>query len=59
MHAALNNTLLAYEIALNDTGSTTWTFDAYVSNVTTVIDNGEDAPVLNVTLQPTGQPTLA
>ncbi len=59
MHALLNKTLLAYKIQFNDTSSTNWTFDAYVSNTTDVVDNGEDALVQNVTLTVTGQPVLA
>ena len=59
LHALLNGTLLAYQIVLPDTGSTTWTFDAYVQGVTTQIGEGEEALTQSVTLQITGQPVLS
>jgi len=59
MHALLNNTKLAYQIVLNVASNPTWTFEAYVSKLGTVIDTGEEELQQNVTLMITGQPTLA
>jgi predicted secreted protein len=58
VHAMLNKTLLAYQIVLPDTGSTTWTFDAYVQKVK-MESPKEEHIMATVTLKITGQPTLA
>lgn len=58
IHAHLNETKLAYQIVLPDTGSTTWTFEAYVTNVNTQIGEGEDALMQEITIKITGAPTL-
>jgi predicted secreted protein len=59
MHALLNETKLAWKINMADSGSTVWTFEAYVTSAGTVIDTGESELQQNVTLTITGQPTLS
>jgi len=58
MHAMLNGTKLAYKLIFPDTGSSTWTFEAFVSKAATVIGEGEEALMQTVTMTITGQPTL-
>lgn len=58
VHALLNKTKLAYQIVLPDSGTTTWTFDAYVQKIK--FDSPQEEHVMGtVTLTVTGQPTLA
>lgn len=59
MHAHLNETKLAYKIIFPDSGSTTWTFEAYVSKIGTPIDTGEAELQQTVTFMITGEPTLS
>lgn len=57
IHAMLNKTLLAWQLIFPDSESTTWTFDAYVSNyqMTGVKDKAMRAVA---TLVVTGEPAL-
>jgi hypothetical protein len=57
-HALLNKTKLAYQVVLPDSGSTTFSFDAYVSKIAWQSPK-EEKIMAKVTLRPTGQPTIA
>lgn len=57
VHAHLNETLLAYQIIFPDTGTTTWTFDAYARRVRWESPIGGSLAA-TVELEITGQPTL-
>jgi len=57
MHALLNETKLAYKIIFPDTNSTTWTFEAYVKKIGTMVEQEEELRQ-TVTFAITGQPTL-
>ena len=58
IHALLNETKLAYQIILSDASTTTWTFDAFVQKIKW--DSPQEEHVMaTVTMQPTGQPTIA
>lgn len=57
-HAMLNKTLLAYQVIFPDSGTTTWTFDAYVQKVK--MESPKEEHLMGmVTLVITGQPTLS
>lgn len=58
MHALLNKTKLAYQMIFPDTGSTTWTFDAFVESVE-ITSELEEHLKATVSLAVTGQPTLS
>lgn len=57
VHAHLNETELAYQVVFPDSGSSTWTFDAYAQKINWL--SPKDGHMqMQVTLRPTGQPTL-
>lgn len=57
-YAMLNQTPLAYQIVLPDSGTTTFSFDAYVSKLKWESPQ-EEHIMATVTLTVTGQPTIA
>jgi len=54
----LNKVKLAYQIVLPDSGSTTWSFDAYINKIN-IGSPKEEHVMATVTLNPTGQLTLS
>jgi hypothetical protein len=57
IYARTNKTKLAYQIVLPNTGTTKFTFDAYVEKINWESPQ-EEHLMATVTLRPTGQPTI-